>query len=348
MHATLTGDELPVIEGFQALLDRQPMPEEELTRARVDDLCASLAEAGWLEAALPGGDLSQPFWVLAALAESAGRRDVPLPYPLPETWIALRALAGAGLDADADAEGGRVLTLAVDRLWRDDADPSSGAVPYAALADAIVVPLALAGGGCALHLAEPSSLPLERGPRLDDTMPLWSFPVAAAAGPGPSGELDASAASALRAQYLVLQCAEMVGCADRLFRRTIAYLEDREQFGHRLATFQALQHRAADAFTALETARSLTHYAAWCCEMRPELAEPYALMAKAHAGEHCWWIANEAIQLHGGIGFTWEAGLQYNTGRVALRALGGLDLRRCAARSGMAAIQAGQMLGMLE
>jgi alkylation response protein AidB-like acyl-CoA dehydrogenase len=348
MQATLTSDERPVVEGFDALLDRQPEPEDELTRARVDELRTRLAEAGWLEAALPGGELSQPFWVLAALVESAGQRDVPLPYPLLESWIALRALASAGVAVDADAEGARVLALAVDRLWRDDTDPSSGAVPYAALADAVVVPVAIAGGGYALHVAEPGALGLERGPRLDDTMPLWSFPMADAVGSAPVGELSASDASALRAQYLVLQCAELVGCAERLFRRTIAYLEDREQFGSRLATFQALQHRAADALTALETARSLTHYAAWCCEVHPELAEPYALMAKAHAGEHCWWIANEAIQLHGGIGFTWEAGLQYNTGRVTLRALGGLETRRCAARSGMAAIAAGQLLGMLE
>ena len=99
---------------------------------------------------------------------------------------------------------------------------------------------------------------------------------------------------------------------------------------------------------ALETARSLTHYAAWACEVSPQEAEPYALMAKAHAGEWCWWIANEVIQMHGGIGFTWEAGLQYNLGRIVLRSLAGLDAARSAAESGLAAIDAGAMIGMLE
>jgi alkylation response protein AidB-like acyl-CoA dehydrogenase len=140
----------------------------------------------------------------------------------------------------------------------------------------------------------------------------------------------------------------MVGCAERLFRRTVAYLKDREQFGRPLSAFQALQHRCADLLTTLETARSLTHYAAWCCETRPDVSEAYALMAKGYAGDRTWQVANEAIQLHGGIGFTWEAGLQYGTGRIAVRSLTGLDTRRCAFASGMDAIRAGRMLGMLE
>jgi alkylation response protein AidB-like acyl-CoA dehydrogenase len=104
----------------------------------------------------------------------------------------------------------------------------------------------------------------------------------------------------------VALAAGMVGAADRTLAMTVEYAGLREQFGRTIATFQAVQHRCADMKVAVEHARSLVYYAAWACDTGAADRRLAAAMAKAFASDACPVVAADAVQLHGGIGFTWE------------------------------------------
>ncbi|MEV5594967.1 acyl-CoA dehydrogenase family protein [Streptomyces sp. NPDC052496] len=101
--------------------------------------------------------------------------------------------------------------------------------------------------------------------------------------------------------------AEAVGAAEAALGRTVEYVRVREQFGRPIGSFQAVQHRLADLYVQVQAARSAAYYAAWAAGGPEGTAEPGAPgLALAHALEALRAVAGEAIQLHGGIGFTWE------------------------------------------
>ncbi len=104
----------------------------------------------------------------------------------------------------------------------------------------------------------------------------------------------------------VAQAVEAVGLGDRALSETVAYLKERVQFGRVLGSFQALRHRCADLAAELEGARATAHYAAWAVDGAPEELAVTAPLAKAVCAQAAYRVAAEAIQLHGGIGFTWE------------------------------------------
>jgi alkylation response protein AidB-like acyl-CoA dehydrogenase len=108
----------------------------------------------------------------------------------------------------------------------------------------------------------------------------------------------------------VALCAEMCGGAQRVLDMTTDYAKIRIAFGKPIGSYQGVKHRAADMLVDVENAKSLTYYAAWAID--EELAEaPLAVsMAKAYASDACRKVAGAGIQLHGGIGFTWEHDLQ--------------------------------------
>jgi alkylation response protein AidB-like acyl-CoA dehydrogenase len=99
---------------------------------------------------------------------------------------------------------------------------------------------------------------------------------------------------------------ESVGAAARCLDQTVAYLKERVQFGKPIGSFQALKHRCADLATELEAARSTAYYATWAVDGAPEELPVVAPLAEAVAGTALLHVAAEAIQMHGGIGFTWE------------------------------------------
>jgi alkylation response protein AidB-like acyl-CoA dehydrogenase len=99
--------------------------------------------------------------------------------------------------------------------------------------------------------------------------------------------------------------AEQVGAAQRAFDLTLAYAKQRVQFGRPIGSFQAVKHRLADMFALLESARSVSYAAAFAAASGHELTIA-ASRAKAYCSEAFSTIAGEAIQLHGGIGITWE------------------------------------------
>ncbi|HTR71553.1 MAG TPA: acyl-CoA dehydrogenase family protein [Mycobacteriales bacterium] len=99
---------------------------------------------------------------------------------------------------------------------------------------------------------------------------------------------------------------EAVGVGRHCLASTVNYLKTRVQFGKPIGSFQALQHRCADLAVALEAAASTAYYAAWAAAASPAELPVVAPLAKAVCTDSAYRIASETIQLHGGIGFTWE------------------------------------------
>jgi len=100
--------------------------------------------------------------------------------------------------------------------------------------------------------------------------------------------------------------AEQVGGAQFVLEMAVQYAKDRIQFGRPIGSFQAIKHKCADMLLEVESAKSAAYYAAWCAaEMNDELPS-VASLAKAYCSEAYFHAAAENIQIHGGIGFTWE------------------------------------------
>lgn len=104
----------------------------------------------------------------------------------------------------------------------------------------------------------------------------------------------------------VAACAELVGAMEGANDRAVQYAKDRVQFGRPIATFQAIKHKAADMLHRLELARVGTHYAAWASDADDVAREEAAAMAKAYVAEAAVFVTGECIQIHGGVGFTWD------------------------------------------
>ena len=125
-------------------------------------------------------------------------------------------------------------------------------------------------------------------------------------------------------------CAEMLGTTLEAFERTIRYLQEREQFGVPIGSFQALKHRAAEMFVQIELARSIVFEAlAAVDEGRPDLPQLTSI-AKARASDTIFLVGNEALQMHGGIGMTdeEEIGFFLKRARVAQFTLGDAHYHR--------------------
>jgi acyl-CoA dehydrogenase len=100
--------------------------------------------------------------------------------------------------------------------------------------------------------------------------------------------------------------AEMLGVSGEAFSRTVDYLKQREQFGQKIGSFQALQHRAAHLFCEIELARSATLKALQALDAGDDRAPLFVSLAKAKTGDVAILASNEGVQMHGGIGMTDE------------------------------------------
>ena len=104
----------------------------------------------------------------------------------------------------------------------------------------------------------------------------------------------------------VALCAEMCGGAQRVLEMSVEYAKVREQFGRPIGSFQAIQHKCANMMVQVESAKSATYYAAWAVANDVPEAHLAACMAKAYCSDAYRLVSAEGIQIHGGIGFTWE------------------------------------------
>ena len=105
--------------------------------------------------------------------------------------------------------------------------------------------------------------------------------------------------------------AELVGIGQRVMEMAIEYAKDRKQFDRPIGAYQAVSHACADMLKQVEGARSLVYYAGWAADAAPDEFSLAAAMAKAYASDAGWNVTSGALQVHGGIGFTWEHDLHW-------------------------------------
>jgi alkylation response protein AidB-like acyl-CoA dehydrogenase len=105
--------------------------------------------------------------------------------------------------------------------------------------------------------------------------------------------------------------AESTGLAQRALEMSVEYAKDRQQFGRPIGAYQAVSHRCAQMLLETENSRSAVYGAAWAADAEPESLPLAACMAKAYASDAGWRVPDAAIQVHGGIGFTWEHDLHF-------------------------------------
>jgi alkylation response protein AidB-like acyl-CoA dehydrogenase len=109
----------------------------------------------------------------------------------------------------------------------------------------------------------------------------------------------------------VALAAESTGIAQRALEMAVSYAKDRKQFGRPIGSYQAVSHRCAQMLLETENSRSIVYGAAWAADAEPESLPLAASMAKAYASDAGWRVPDASIQVHGGIGFTWEHDLHF-------------------------------------
>jgi len=230
-----------------------------------------LRELGWLGVSVPedrgGGGLS--FVDEAILFEEAGRALYAGPFLT--SAIVLPALPEVDENAWSIEVDGLVPDLgSVDRVLRED------------------MTVALAEG--------------ETLATVDETRPLGRLgQVADSNYPSLDGDWEP-----VRLRLLAALAAEAVGVAQKALELGVEYVSQREQFGKKIGTYQAVSHPLADTYVETELARSLAFWSAWCVAEDDEQAPVAVAAAKAQAAETAVAACERSIQVHGGIGFTWE------------------------------------------
>ncbi len=130
--------------------------------------------------------------------------------------------------------------------------------------------------------------------------------------------------SAPREEQLAALSLEAVGIASKALELAVEYATTREQFGRPIGVYQAVSHKLADTFVETELARSLAYWAAWCVAEGDEQAAVAVAAAKAYCGDAAVAACERSIQVHGGIGFTWEHVLhEYYKRALWIQAYGG-------------------------
>jgi alkylation response protein AidB-like acyl-CoA dehydrogenase len=173
-------------------------------------------------------------------------------------------------------------------------------VPDAAIADTILV---VAHNGVFAVDSKAPGLTIKAMPGMDLTRRQYSLKLK-----NTPGEKLANSAGLPRARGIATAAlvAEMVGGMQRTLDLTVEYAKTRKQFGKPIGTFQAVQHQCADMYLETESSRSAVYYAAWALEQKTPDAATAVSIAKMYASDASRTVGNRGIQIHGGMGFTWE------------------------------------------
>ncbi len=188
-------------------------------------------------------------------------------------------------------------------------------VPDADTADLLIC-VARNGDGLALLpiARETEGLQIKPMPSMDATRKVYEVAfenvnVGAADLLTADGDTKSALTNALEVATVTL-CAEMVGGMQWILDTAVEYAKTRQQFGRVIGSLQAVQHQCADMLLLTESSRSAAYYAAWALTENDPMAELSVSMAKAYCSDAFREVANRGVQIHGGIGFTWEHDLQ--------------------------------------
>jgi alkylation response protein AidB-like acyl-CoA dehydrogenase len=319
----------------RAFLDEHMKPAQ--VRALWDDprgdsetLWKEMAQLGWLGLALPeeAGGSALGLVETAILQEELGRAACPSPY-LPTVLAAmaldrfgtaaqksrwLPAVAGGSarasvalMERELDWDAGRLQTRAEERGGKVMLTGVKQFVPWAHVADVILVP-ALAGTTPAVFAVEPSAPGVTVTPltSMDPGLRLSTVTLDGAAVAAEARLPGSDAFDFLLQRGAVGAAAEMLGAARRCLDMAVDYAKVREQFGQPIGSFQAIRHKCADMLLDVENSFAAVYYAAWALQNDGEDGPLAASVAKAYVSDASRKVCGDAIQVHGGIGFTWE------------------------------------------
>jgi alkylation response protein AidB-like acyl-CoA dehydrogenase len=262
-----------------------------------------LDQLGWLDAEL--GVLEH-----AVLAEETGHALYPGPM-----WSTLALARPAGYDGEgpatlAVAEPDGVQSLADADAVTTKADAEGALTGHkvfvpdlAVVGDVAVVARAAEGVGVYIIATSAPGVTVVPRSTMDHSRRYAELRLEGATG---RRVADADVLPAVRRRALALLACEAVGIAQRALETATEHAKTRQAFGRPIGTFQAVSHQVADAFTAVELARSLAYWAAWAVDADDERADLAAAAAKSAATEAAVFACERAIQVLGGIGFTWE------------------------------------------
>jgi len=317
-------------QAVRATLDAEAPPT--YVRAMMEDpvgvtpeLWQTMAELGWLGVLVPesAGGLGLGLVDLVVLQEELGALPFPGPFLSSAVLATLAAvrLGAEGLLADLTS-GRRRGTVALEEaghgapLATVHARAVTGADGQAVLeghkplvldgasADWALVVARDDTGLASFLLDAPAGEPV---PALDVTRKVARLPLDGrrARRIGPAGDQTALWARVLD-DLSVAVCAELVGTSEKALHLAVDYAKVRVQFDRPIATFQVIKHKAADMLHRLELARVGTHYAAWASDADDPERERAAAMCKGYVAEAADFVTAECIQVHGGVGFTWD------------------------------------------
>ncbi|HEX4902217.1 MAG TPA: acyl-CoA dehydrogenase family protein [Acidimicrobiales bacterium] len=297
-----------------------------------------MVELDWpgLAIAEEHGGVGMGFLELAIVVQQLGRTLAPGPFLATATQFApavqelgsgelqhrtLEQVASGSLTGSlALAERGSWRSTAVRaRASRDEGgwrlSGTKEAVLHGATVDELVV-IARGDDGLGAFLVRPADVGVTPRTMLDPTLPLADIALDGCAVPDervlavPGPDAEAALVRAVEQATVALALATTATCR-RIFDDTLQYAKEREQYGRPIGSFQALKHRLADMYLAVERAASVCWYAALTiAEDDPRRAEA-ASIAKAAAGECQHLLVGEGLQLHGGIGMMWEHDLHF-------------------------------------
>lgn len=246
---------------------------------------------------------------LAIIAEAAGAQVAALPM-LGSLAMAAQAIAAGGSAAQQGdllpvlLSGDLIAGYVHDAALQADGNSLSGSVGFVAHGAAAGVFVVTSNTGAWTLRADAPGVTVATLTTMDQTRPYARITLAGAQGE-PLDNPAAAIAAAHRAGFVAV-AAEALGGAQACLDRTVAYAKERVQFGRAIGSFQAYKHRLADMMIEIEQARSAVYWAACAVDEGSDEAELALHSAKSFAADTYFMCAGNQIQLHGGIGFTWE------------------------------------------
>jgi alkylation response protein AidB-like acyl-CoA dehydrogenase len=323
MDFRLSEDQISLQKAAREFLSKECTSE--VVRAAFDgpdgsstELYKEMADLGWLALAVPeeDGGLGMGLVELAVLVEQLGYFNAPGPF-FSTACLAIPTLLklGASDRIDQLIDGSKTATIITDPDFVLDGQ----------LVDVFVVM-----DEDRVRWVNRGDADITSHTTIDGTRRTATVRVEPASGDDLG---DAAAIDSVIDAATALLAAESTGGMQKVLDMTLDYVKVRTQFGRPVGSFQAIKHRLAEALLKTESSRSAAYYAAWANDAGAEDAKLSASVAKAYASDAFLLVAGEGIQMHGGIGYTWEhdAHLWFKRATMNAALLGSVEEHRARA-----------------
>ena len=298
MNFDFTDDQRAIKETARDLLASrfklEKLRELAESRSYADDAWKEVSELGWpgIFIAEEHGGQGLGVLELVILLEELGYVLAPMPFLSNAAAGLILQDAGATDRLEGVASGEARGAVGVVK------DGRANLVPDAEEADFIILL-----DGTEATLVERADAQVEA---IDAIDPTRRYAAVSASGGESLGDVSRG-----RDLIALAAAAELVGISQRALEMAVEYAKDRKQFDRPIGAYQAVSHACAEMLKQVEGSRSLVYYAGWAADAAPDEFSLAASMAKAYASDAGWQVTASALQVHGGIGFTWEHDLHW-------------------------------------